>query len=484
MCKRIITPFLILLFAATGLFAQTTLKNLTLSNPINNAGTPRIVRDGFKHVWLVAWRQANPNKIVGRVIQSDGTLNAPKTLMAAVSSGADSFDIFFDSTVYNYLLAFENARGLQVQLFNPNLQKIGPATLIEGGVSNTSPRLNYDPVGKRFLIFWLSSEAAVPGRVLKVQVLDATGKTTGASRTISTAAAGKSFAGLSASVNPKNGNFLLLTDLKTGASAALVGFNIKPDGTSLGGIKMLQPNTAGLSTVADASFIVAGTGFGIWNDKTSMKFRKLSAVGGFAGPTKVIANAADLQNSAQAGILFDSLNNQFIGVWGKSNTIQAVAIDPVSGALIKNPFVVTTNTTATGSRNVTTSYDAQVGNVIAVWDDVTVTGAVTKFQPKATIFFVQGASSQQGISIGDNFFSPSAITIRQGTMLTWTNNGGNQHTVTSDSGIFNSSTLNRGATFEFRFTTAGTFPYHCNIHGIAMSGTVTVTEGGDGGTRY
>ncbi len=172
MCKKLLTPLLVLLLASTALFAQTTQKTLTVSNPINNAGTPRVVRDGFKHVWLIAWRQTNPNKIVGRIVTSDGTLNAAKTLATAVSSATGSFDVFFDSTVYNYLLAFENAKGLQVQLFNGNLQKIGQPILIEGGVSNTSPRLNYDPDGKRFLIFWLSTDAGTPQKILKVQVLD------------------------------------------------------------------------------------------------------------------------------------------------------------------------------------------------------------------------------------------------------------------------------------------------------------------------
>lgn len=480
MCKKILTPLVVLLFASTALFAQTTLKNLTLSNPINNAGTPRVVRDGFKHVWLVAWRQTNPNKIVGRIVNSDGSLNAPKNLVTAVSSAAGSFDVFFDSTDYNYLLAFENAKGLQVQLFNGNLLKIGQPTLIEGGVTNTSPRLNYDPTGKRFVIFWLSTDAGTPQKVLKVQVLSSAGKLSGAARSISTAAAGKTFSGLSASANPKNGNYMVITQLSSAANAALIGFNIKPDGSSLGPAKTFQPGTPGFVTVADASFMDTGTGFGIWDDKTTIKFRKLSALGALAGPTKSIAGAADSPNSQQTSILFDSLNNQFLGVWGKGNTIQAAAINPTTGALNKNPFTVATNTSAVGSGNVTTSYDAQVGNAIAVWDD-TLTG---KFQVKAAIFFLTAAGSQQGISIGDNFFSPNTITIRQGTTLLWTDNGGNPHTVTSDTGAFNSATLGRGDTFSFRFTNSGVFPYHCTVHGQSMSGTVTVTAGGDGNVRY
>jgi plastocyanin len=485
MFKRFFAPLFLVLFAASGLFAQTTVKTFSLSPVINNAGTPRIVRDGFKHNWLAAWRQTGPNKIVGRIVNSDGSLNAVKTLATAVSNGADSFDIFFDSTVYNYLLAFETAKGLQVQLFNEALGKIGQPTLIEGGVVNTSPRLNYDPVGKHFLIFWLSTDAGTPSKVLKAQVLDPNGKAFSAARSVSIAAAGKSFSGLSASANPKSGNFTVLTQVAAGTSASLLGFNIRRDGSSAGAPKTFQPTTPGFSTVADAAFVDAGTGFTFWDDKTSIKFRRVSAVGGFAGPTKPIANAADTTNSKQTSILFDSLNNQFLGVWGKGNTIQGVAINPATGALIKQPFTVATNNGASGSRDVATSYDGQVGNAIVVYDNAI--GA--KFQVQAAIFFVAGAGSQQGVSIGDNFFSPMSITIKQGSTLVWTHNGNIAHTVTSGSpssasGLFDSGNLSRGQTFSFRFTTVGTISYFCRIHGAAMTGTITVQANPDGHTRY
>ncbi len=43
--------------------------------------------------------------------------------------------------------------------------------------------------------------------------------------------------------------------------------------------------------------------------------------------------------------------------------------------------------------------------------------------------------------------------------MTWTNNDGVMHTVTSDSGVFDSGYLSNGDTFTFTFTEAGTFPY-------------------------
>lgn len=39
----------------------------------------------------------------------------------------------------------------------------------------------------------------------------------------------------------------------------------------------------------------------------------------------------------------------------------------------------------------------------------------------------------------------------------------------------NSGNIPNGGTFPHRFFTAGTFPYHCSIHG-SMTGTVTVAD--------
>lgn len=45
----------------------------------------------------------------------------------------------------------------------------------------------------------------------------------------------------------------------------------------------------------------------------------------------------------------------------------------------------------------------------------------------------------------------------------------------------NSPTLGNGGVYAHMFATAGTYNYHCNIHGLAMAGTVTVAGGGSPG---
>lgn len=82
-----------------------------------------------------------------------------------------------------------------------------------------------------------------------------------------------------------------------------------------------------------------------------------------------------------------------------------------------------------------------------------------------------GSGANNNVSVGDNFFSPSAATVAVGA-VTWTWSGTSSHNVTFDDG--NSSPTQATGTYTRRFSVAGTYSYHCTIHGAAMSGTVTV----------
>ena len=71
-----------------------------------------------------------------------------------------------------------------------------------------------------------------------------------------------------------------------------------------------------------------------------------------------------------------------------------------------------------------------------------------------------------------NSFSPKSATITHGEKVCWQNSSTVLHTVTADSGAFDSD-LPVGQIFVQTFPTAGTFPYHCKIH-AGMTGTITV----------
>lgn len=80
------------------------------------------------------------------------------------------------------------------------------------------------------------------------------------------------------------------------------------------------------------------------------------------------------------------------------------------------------------------------------------------------------------VSIAGMAFAPSSLTVKVGTKVTWTNNDGYTHTVTSNDGTsFDSGNLASGASFSYTTTKTGTFDYHCNIHS-GMAGTLIVTQ--------
>lgn len=73
-------------------------------------------------------------------------------------------------------------------------------------------------------------------------------------------------------------------------------------------------------------------------------------------------------------------------------------------------------------------------------------------------------------------FAPKEIDVAVGSTVIWTNRGLFDHTVLADDGSFDSTLadpLAAGETFTHVFTTAGEFPYKCEIH-MNMKGLVRV----------
>jgi plastocyanin len=78
------------------------------------------------------------------------------------------------------------------------------------------------------------------------------------------------------------------------------------------------------------------------------------------------------------------------------------------------------------------------------------------------------------VSAQDNSFSPGTLKVRVGDTVTFTNDGGIDHTVTATSGAkFDSGSLAPGATFQFTAVKAGTVSYVCTFH-PGMQGTIEV----------
>src|SRR5579872_5791006 len=78
---------------------------------------------------------------------------------------------------------------------------------------------------------------------------------------------------------------------------------------------------------------------------------------------------------------------------------------------------------------------------------------------------------------GAGVFNQPVTQIHVNDRVIWTNKTQNKHTVTSDPGSlsFDSGDIPGGGEYELRFSTAGTYTYHCTIH-PSMVGRIEVTD--------
>ena len=90
-------------------------------------------------------------------------------------------------------------------------------------------------------------------------------------------------------------------------------------------------------------------------------------------------------------------------------------------------------------------------------------------------------SGSLAISVVNNSYSPASTTVPRGSVVHWTWNAcdvgyGTEtctaHTVTFDDGV--TSAMQDKGTYSRSFPSAGTFAYHCKVHGTAMAGTIIV----------
>jgi plastocyanin len=85
----------------------------------------------------------------------------------------------------------------------------------------------------------------------------------------------------------------------------------------------------------------------------------------------------------------------------------------------------------------------------------------------------QAPSAQATVDIASFKYKPAEVTVRKGGRVRWTNSDSAAHTATADDRSFDTQTIDRGAAGMVTFTTAGTFPYHCDFHPF-MKATVVV----------
>lgn len=91
-------------------------------------------------------------------------------------------------------------------------------------------------------------------------------------------------------------------------------------------------------------------------------------------------------------------------------------------------------------------------------------------------------STNNSVTVGNNYFDPPSTTVSAGTQVTWTWNtcngdgyGGQtcvSHGIAFDDGT--TAPAQSEGSWQRTFATAGTYKYHCTVHGAAMAGAIVV----------
>jgi plastocyanin len=84
-----------------------------------------------------------------------------------------------------------------------------------------------------------------------------------------------------------------------------------------------------------------------------------------------------------------------------------------------------------------------------------------------------GPPDSAQIAIKNFMFSPTSLTIKAGSAVTWVNKDEEPHTVVSDTGLFRSNAVDTDEKFVFKFDKPGTYHFACSIH-PRMVGTIIV----------
>ncbi|WP_037570548.1 cupredoxin domain-containing protein [Phaeacidiphilus oryzae] len=95
--------------------------------------------------------------------------------------------------------------------------------------------------------------------------------------------------------------------------------------------------------------------------------------------------------------------------------------------------------------------------------------------PAAAGAAANSSSKHVQVAIKGYAFSPASLSVHVGDTVTWTNEDTAPHTVTTTSGPkqLSSPQLQKGQSWSYTFTTAGTYSYYCAVH-PDMKAKVTV----------
>ncbi|WP_424355656.1 cupredoxin domain-containing protein [Methanobacterium sp. MBAC-LM] len=83
------------------------------------------------------------------------------------------------------------------------------------------------------------------------------------------------------------------------------------------------------------------------------------------------------------------------------------------------------------------------------------------------VILVSGCTQEKQtntITIGNSTFKPNPMYVTSGAMVRWTNQDSTPYKIISDTGNFESPTLNKGDTFTYTFDKKGEYNYYDGLN--------------------
>ena len=87
-----------------------------------------------------------------------------------------------------------------------------------------------------------------------------------------------------------------------------------------------------------------------------------------------------------------------------------------------------------------------------------------------------GNMMMANIMIQNNGFMPDTLRISRGTMVTWSNMDMITHSISDAEGMFSSGDIPAGMSYQYTFTSGGTYSYYIMPQTMMKAGVVIVSN--------
>jgi nitrite reductase (NO-forming) len=157
---------------------------------------------------------------------------------------------------------------------------------------------------------------------------------------------------------------------------------------------------------------------------------------------------------------------------GGGTVVELIAQVPSTIVLVDHALARAVDKGAIGHIVITGSANPEIFEDLTGGGEPTGTTAGHNMGPVEDVSIMAGAFTAQPTDSADEFaetevpadYSVNVLTVNIGTMVTWTNEDEQLHTVSAVDGSFDSGFLESGASFTYTFTQPGEFEYFCLPH--------------------